>query len=334
MTLPNIKNPINKGSTSNDTANPIPAVPYITDPTLWYQALPYRFLLTKNNGSKISVNLPISPSNLQINTRMATSLIPTLYGIIEDHSSVRFYDIVIQGTTGMAPQYSGFRTADVIDKTTVGRESFKASDNQINLQGFLPEVTNMVKQAKKIYEEVAGKQVQQKSAVSIYGTGYYAFHQLYSFFLMYKDECVNGLSQVAAPAGKQSIADKVTGAAIGAVASAAGKSKNKTEAPSPVRKEHPLTFFNYKDNQKYSVVPMGFTLTRNAENPMLYNYSIKLVAFNLQSANSSGAEELKGFNDAFKAQMGLNGLEGSLFTKTANKASTISTALSRIGITR
>ena len=326
MDQPNIKNPINKGSTQKDTANPIPPVPYITDPTLWYQALPYRFLLTKNNGSNVSINLPIAPSNLQINTRMATTLIPTLYGIVEDHSNVRFYDILIQGTTGIAPQYSGFRTADVIDKTTAGRESFKASDNQIDLKGFLPEVTNMVKQAKKIYEEVSGKQVEQKSAVSIYGTGYYAFHSLYSFFLMYKDECVNGLSQAAAPAAKQSALDQAT--------SALSKSKSKTQAPSPVRKEHPLTFFNYKDNQKYSVVPMSFTLTRSADNPMLYNYSIKLVAFNLQSANSSGAEELKDFDAAFKEQIGLGGLDGSVFSKFANKASTISNALSRIGVIR
>jgi hypothetical protein len=344
--LNTVKN-IASGKTSTQSASPEAiTTPYIIDPTLWYQALPYRFLLNKNNGQKISINLPIAPNNLQISTRMATTVIPTLYGIVEDHSDVRFYDIVIQGTTGIAPKYVGMEQNGGNAQPKVGRTSFSASE-MTDLGGFLPEITNMVKQAKKIYEEVSGTEAANKSGISSYNTGYYAFHQLYSFFLLYKQECVSGLNQSSGSKsnGLQD-ASASLGATLGSVfgggssyGAAVKTSPQAAPVSVPVREGHPLQFFNYKDNQMYDVVPVGFTLVRSAENPMLYNYSIKLTAFNLRSSNSkikfTGKDGKDiGFQGAFAQQMGLDGLDGSLFSKTANVARTVSTALSRIGITR
>lgn len=300
---------------------------YTVDPSLWYRACPYRFVLYMNSGGELSMNLPIAPSNLQINTRMATTVIPTLYGIVEDHSSVRFYDIVIQGTTGIAPQYTSVDETGGLGKASTGRTSFDASS--VSLGGFLPEVTNMVKQAKKIYSELSGTEAANESGFSVYNTGYYAFHSLYKFFLKYKDECVNGLNQENKASGivkNTEMFDKTVGKFV-------KQKNNNNKANNTVRKKHPLEFVNFKDNQRYNVVPVSFTLNRNAENPMLYNYSIKLVAFNLQSANgNTDSEAEKAFQEEFKAQMGLNGLKGSTFSKFANKARTVSTVLSRIGI--
>jgi len=332
------------GKTSTQSASPDTTVmPYIIDPTLWYQALPYRFLLNKNNGQKISVNLPIAPNNLQINTRMATTVIPTLYGIVEDHSSVRFYDIVIQGTTGIAPKYVGMEQQGGAVQPKVGRTSFSASEI-VDLGGFLPEITNMVKQAKKIYEEVSGTEAANQSGISSYNTGYYAFHQLYSFFLLYKQECVSGLSESSSSKGgglpnTEALTNMFTNAVTGGFQVTSKISPQAAPVSVPVRQGHPLQFFNYKDNQMYDVVPVGFTLVRSAENPMLYNYSIKLTAFNLRSSNSKVKFVDKdgkdiGFQGAFAQQMGLEGLSGSLFSQAANQMRTVSTALSRIGVTR
>ena len=335
--MPNITKAILSGKTStqsNTGKKTDVSSPYQIDPSLWYKALPYRFFLNTNSGPKYSVNLPIAPSNLQINTRMATTVVPTLYGIIEDHSSVRFYDIVIQGTTGIAPQYTAMTQDGGLPIPSTGRDSFSASG--ISLGGFLPEVTNMVKQAKKIYEEVSsdGNNVENKSGIGVYSTGYYAFHQLYQFFLKYKKECVNGLTDNASKsAGLQ---DKAK-AELGNLISKASNTKTSAQASpqsTPERLSHPLQFINYKDNQMYDVVPVGFTLVRSAENPMLYTYSIKLIAFNLRSATGDLKIDDAAFNEAFKSQMGLGSLDGSTFTKFANKARAISTVLSRIGITR
>lgn len=309
--------------------------PYQIDPTLWYKALPYRFFLNTYSGPKYSINLPIAPSNLQISTRMATTIIPTLYGIVEDHSSVRFYDITIQGTTGIAPQYTAMTKDGGLPIGSAGRDSFSSSG--ISLGGFLPEVTNMIKQAKKIYQEVTtdGNNVENQSGIGVYSTGYYAFHQLYQFFLKYKNECVNGLSDNAPQSA--GLIDKVKDLGNSAFSALKGDKKTSAQATPksvPQRVSHPLQFINYKDNQMYDVVPMGFTLVRSADNPMLYNYSIKLVAFNLRSATADLKVDDNAFNEAFKDQMGLNGLNGSTFSKFANKARAVSTVLSRIGITR
>jgi hypothetical protein len=71
----------------------------------WYSAKPYGFKMNTRDGATFTMFLPISPSNLNISTNFATNLIPTLYGTIEEHSEVRYYDITIEGTTGMAPKF-------------------------------------------------------------------------------------------------------------------------------------------------------------------------------------------------------------------------------------
>src|SRR5690349_19439102 len=71
----------------------------------WYSAKPYGFKASLRDGRTVVMFLPISPSNLTISTNFATNLIPTLYGTVEEHSEIRYFDITIEGTTGMAPKF-------------------------------------------------------------------------------------------------------------------------------------------------------------------------------------------------------------------------------------
>src|SRR6185369_1371883 len=66
----------------------------------WFTAKPYGFKFTPRAGKAMTMFLPIAPSNLTISTGFATNAIPTLYGTVEEHSPVRYYDITIEGTTG------------------------------------------------------------------------------------------------------------------------------------------------------------------------------------------------------------------------------------------
>src|SRR5665213_1438313 len=91
------------GGSSSNVGNDVgSAEPYEVTSTNWYKSLPYGFAFF-DIGSKASDNakstiwLPISPNNITTTTNFATNVITTLYGVVEEHSEVRFYDITISG---------------------------------------------------------------------------------------------------------------------------------------------------------------------------------------------------------------------------------------------
>lgn len=47
--------------------------------------------------------LPIPPQDLTINMPIATTIQPTLNGIVEQHGGAPFRDIILSGTTGITP---------------------------------------------------------------------------------------------------------------------------------------------------------------------------------------------------------------------------------------
>ena len=84
------------------------------------------------------------------------------------------------------------------------------------------------------------------------------------------------------------------------------------------RSGHPIKFVNYKDNNEYDVAVQGFQLSRDASNPMLYNYNITLRAYNLREADGTDIQ-----NDITDraAELGLDDINNdSFFSKMANKA--------------
>lgn len=240
----------------------------------WYSAKPYGFKMTTREGSTFTMFLPISPSNLNISTPFATNIIPTLYGTVEEHSDVRYFDISIEGTTGMAPKFvepgagqdSGILYSQLRKD---GRSTFPIAQT-INAGGFFAKTLGLANQIKNKAADILDGGVKPSTGIAADNSGYVAFHNLYRFLLQYKKD-------------------------------AAGVNNN---AP---RKQHPLTFFNYKDNNQYDVVVKGFTMRRSADNPMLYYYSIQLRGYNLRPITSPVDD---GLAQRLK-DLGLNGVDSS-----------------------
>jgi len=288
--------------------NPSPTVStgpssYVEDPiyknadykpplTNWFTAKPYGFRFTPKIGDPKVMYLPISPSNLNISTSFATNLIPTIYGTVEEHSPVRYYDILIEGTTGMAPKF--VEPANITPEEQHGRSSFTIQQSLSTLtEGFLSKTLNAGQTAFNTGQEI-GNMFGRSAVTGVYlnQTGYLAFHNLYRFLLQYKKDA----------AGVKTNSDGVT------------------EVDATPRKEGtpaPLTFFNHKDNNEYSVVVKNFTLRRDKENPMLYFYSISMRGYDLRNIKSTTGSDKITKSAELIAHLGLDGVKGSTFLSQA-----------------
>lgn len=249
----------------------------------WYLAKPYGFTFIDRNGTSVTMFLPISPSNLTINTNFATNIVPTLYGTVEEHSEIRYYDISIEGTTGMAPKfvdpYFGSPSQAYSSAVRPGRISTPISRGITGVAGgfFSKTLGAIAKAANKAVDLVSDSSTKREKGFLDANSGYVAFHNLYRFLKKYKDD-VSGI--------------------------AADGSTNTTE-----RTRHPLTFFNYKDGNSYDVAVRSFTLRRSADNPMLYYYSIQLRGYNLRSVADKIDSGI--LLKQRQSDLQLNGVEGS-----------------------
>jgi hypothetical protein len=306
---------------------------YNVEPNRWYKAYPYGFAFsgakTKQGDAVEEIFLlPIAPNNINTTTHFATNIVTTLYGIIEEHSEVRYYDITISGNTGIAPKNVLPTTSTLsvkkdpfnqpppneVDKTkpSVGRISFKPQSGLVgSLGGFLPEVTNTINAAANLVKSVTTNADSiNETGITPTQSGYYAFHNFYKFLLRYKQD-VSGTNSNSGSSGFSIELPKIGGGSNG--------------KGSKIREVHPLQFLNYKDNIKYDVVPIAFTLTRSADNPLLYVYNIKLRAFNLRNATS------KVDSNNLLADLGLGDIKGSLFSKMTGVVGKASTLISGLG---
>lgn len=223
----------------------------------WYTSKPYGFRFAPKDGTEQNAKvmyLPINPSNLSIVTHFATNLIPTIYGTVEEHSPVRYYDITIEGTTGIGPKYTEPVSygADIVAKP--GRSSFAVQHN-LNVGLFSKTVNTL----QTIFNDAsamlqAGKPSIPATGLQLDQTGYTAFHNLYRFLLAHKKD----------------VAESAKGRTSGLP---------------------PLVFFNLKDGNEYSVVIKTFVLKRDKENPMLYYYSIVMRGYALTKADTKFAKD-------------------------------------------
>lgn len=282
-------------------------------PEKWFETQPYGFALYDRNvttanptagsaGAQVFY-LPISPQNIQVVTNFATNIVSTLYGVVEEHSAVKFYDITISGTTGIAPTFVDEKQnqasnpiGNALNSLTGNSsqpDSYRSSgrsafDNSplLDLGGFLPEVTNVVNQVADFVSEadnLLNGGVKDTTGIDPTKSGYAAFHNFYRFLLKYKKDAAG----IGAAGNQQRISNTA------------------------------LQFLNYKDGIKYDCAIQTFTLTRSAENPFLYNYSIKMRCYNLRNVSASGAPEST--NQA--AKLGLDGVGNSIFSQAAGLAS-------------
>lgn len=240
----------------------------------WYSAKPYGFKMTQRNKGVFTMFLPIAPSNLSINTPFATNLIPTLYGTIEEHSDIRYFDIVIEGTTGIAPHFVEPGAGE--DMSTLysslgrsGRSTVEVATS-LSLGGFFSKTLGTINQALNKASDIINGAPKPNTGVYSENSGYVAFHNLYRFLMQYKKDT-------------------------------AGVSDSQN------RDVHPLTFFNYKDNNQYDVVVRSFNLKRDLADPTLYNYSIVMRGYNIRTITSEISDDLsKRLKD-----LGLNGVNSS-----------------------
>lgn len=254
---------------------------YKLETSNWYTAKPYGFKMNRRDGRQFVMFLPIGPSNISINTNFATNIVPTLYGTIEEHSDVRYYDITIEGTTGMAPKFVEPQMGEYPHVAfgwakRNGRSSFSVEQGLKlgGLGGFFPKsVALLNKTLNKAADIFDGGTKDTKSGFTPENSGYAAFHNLYRFLMEHKKDTA------------------------GSSSSAPRKDKNS-----------PLVFFNYKDNNQYSVIIRNFVLRRSADNPMLYYYSIQMRGYNLKTVEGIPPQEA--LSDRLEA-LGLNGVQSS-----------------------
>ena len=147
---------------------------YQVNPANWYSAKPYGFRMNMRSGSQFTMFLPINPSNINITTNFATNVIPTLYGTVEEHSDIRYYDITIEGTTGMAPKFvspvnttTGAMNSDGSNNDSVAYNSLQQSgrarypiSSSVALGGFfsstIGQISNILNQANKAVSTITG----------------------------------------------------------------------------------------------------------------------------------------------------------------------------------
>lgn len=255
----------------------------------WYQALPYGFrFIPRGSDAKnaVTMYLPISPSNLNITTHFATNIITTLYGTVEEHSEVRYFDIQISGTTGIAPRY----VAPVGESSpeSPSQDGNKITGRQSSGQGFSVSLGGFFQQSVGIFNQIVNQantllngNPTNSRGLNSAATGYIAFHNLYKVLMQYKLDA----------AGIDGTGERV---------------------------EHPLQFLNYKDNNQYDCAVVKFVLKRDASNPMLYNYDIVLRAYNLKTLNSDVV------NNELLERSKILGIDGVNNSSYFNKAKDIS----------
>lgn len=258
----------------------------------YWRSLPYGFKYNPRDKpagtGSLKFFLPLNPQNIQVKTPFATNIVSTMYGTVEEHSEVRYHDIVISGTTGMTPKYSQIFREKKGGRGTVTQAQRLSYASQLAITGraggFFQRAralaNNVVKQAEGVAAPF-GPRAHVETGVKQALTGYAAFHNFFRFLLEYKRD-TSGLDSTAR------------------------------------RSQHPLQFLNYKDNIMYDCVIRDFSLVRSASDPMLYNYTVVMRCYNLRTLDKDDQQE----NILQRAQtLGLDGVEtNSLFNNMAQIA--------------
>lgn len=221
----------------------------------WYKSLPYgfRFVPRDTPRSPLSFYLPIAPQNISVRTPFATNVVSTMYGTVEEHSEIRYHDIVISGTTGMVPRFSqifdGNSTSGIIQSERENYE-FEISNSISRAAGgffsrTLESINSTINNATSTLGALTATD-RIESGVNESLTGFAAFHNFFRFLIEYKRDAAGVDSTIQ-------------------------------------RREHPLKFLNYKDGIMYDCAIRDFSLNRSATDPLLYYYSITMRCYNLRT---------------------------------------------------
>lgn len=229
----------------------------------WFRIYPYQFIVEDSaSKNKYIYTLPIPPSSMTLQPVMASRVTPTLSGMVEQTSAIRLWRIQFQGTTGIS----------------IGR----------GVTGSSPEDRSL-------------PSAQFRSVISTTG-------MLTGLF----DAAGSALRKLGNIADSLSAFSSVNsvGGAMGALANSAQAMlmPNLPYASSAVPRDvngfteiHHLHWFIYQytrlketnpDNwsmyfidwkslTKWRIIINGFSISRNADKPFLYNYSMSLEAWDM-----------------------------------------------------
>jgi len=274
----------------------------------WYKALPYGFRFVSRSGESKYIFLPISPQNLSIVTHMATNVHTTLYATVEEHSEQRYFDIVIEGTTGIAPEYPAYKSKltgspnnPIATPLNDGNQSSPEAILPVSsryaypdktfidaglLGGFGGKTIGVINSIEKNVNQLLNGGKNEQIGVADHVSGYLAFHTLYQFLLKYKQDTASG----------------------------GAYTKNL----------HPLYFLNYKDNNEYKCAVQRFVLKRDISNPMLYKYQIVMRAYDLRTIGQDDKINSDRILGIRRELLGLNGVKSaSLMADIKSKAQNV-----------
>jgi hypothetical protein len=238
--------------------------------------------------------LPLSPQNLTITEHYATNITATIGGTVEEHSPNRYFDISIAGTTGYAPAnpYKEQRKEFI-----PGRKMRFRSMLDFTLDGGvgysqIEKIKKAADTASDLLSIFGDRKV--KSGINIDNTGYMAFIRFAAFLRQVKQSSSTDLNAKVRTAINQEL-NKIEGDAFsltetghGHTAGAMKEERNYYNLRIGQDKNTPLTplyFVNWKDDECFSCVINTFSLTRSAENPMLYMYEIHMRAYSRREAD-------------------------------------------------
>lgn len=220
--------------------------------TRWSEYWPYQLMLVEvQNGkyaeTKYKYTLPISPQELTVDMPMATTTIPTLNGIVEQHGGVPFRIISIQGSTGIAPiKNSGDAHRDGILGGVVDIGNFAFGGTAQNINGIAKNATKTLRGKSYEINKNDGTTTYENDNNRIHdkSTGFYQYLLLEQFLASYHNlKQINGkLDQIDA-------------------------------------KNIRLAFCIWKENAVYLVSGVQLTKKRSVSSPMEYTYNLQLKAW-------------------------------------------------------
>lgn len=253
-----------------------------------FRTTPYGFYF-KYNDRSYEFYLPINPTNLVIATQFANTVIPTLYGTVEERSEIKLYSISISGTTGTAPRNvrmivgndkeANERTGRAVNSTSVLTTlSNSVAELVPGAEAGLNRFNRGLNAVGGAISSVAGPSA--PSGFNNANSGYAAFHNFYKFLHTYQ---------------------KLVGS-------------NSTANKHLIK----LYFRNYKDGNQYVVSPQRFTLTRSADTPFLYNYSIEMTGYALTGIDKEAQLSTQELYDKRLRELGLDGVRSTTIRAMSN----------------
>lgn len=222
-------------------------------------------------AKKVIYTLPIPPDGLSVQPMIASEVMASLGGIVEETSPTAFWMITLTGTTGIAVGRN-----DTINPAGVFRDSLGTTGLLSGLGSALGKLASTVTTVGNAAEslasdpspaglaDLANAALLPKLPYSVSGVdqtrnGYMEIHLLHRFLNAYGD--MKALKPDAAK----------------------------------------LVFCNYKDGQQWQVIVKQFKITKSVNEPMLYRYSIVLQGWDLKDPNEAVGSAVDRFKSDLKS---------------------------------